>query len=196
MQQVWIETPPIAQLLPSFHFWYSSEEVWQGQVCLLHMSLGPTDAWHNGYLSFEGHVFLTFISMKRFLPCYLSNHTQFLLPWKPSYFDPCRCKAQHTCHRLPDFLLSSQMTAYLLHSTRALFLILVCSNLTSRFVFMFYPLSHWRLFPPSSGLSVLPASLTQMGLGSSHPGPQLSKELPPTSLGPASEHKQHHLCLP
>ena len=75
------------------HFWYSSEEVWQGQVCLLHVSLGPTNAWHNGYLSFEGHVFLTFISMKRFLPCYLSSHTQFLLPWKPSYFDPCRCKA-------------------------------------------------------------------------------------------------------
>ena len=49
-------------------------------------------------------------------------------------------------------------------------------HLTSCFVFMFYPLSHWRLFPPSSGLLVLPASLIQVGLGSSHLGPRL---LPP-----------------
>ena len=71
---------------------------------------------------------------------------------------------------------------------RTLFLIFDCSNLTSCFVFMFYPLSHWWLFPPSSELSVLQASVTHgfrapptWGLGSAgscHPPP----------WGPASEH--------
>lgn len=150
MQQVWIETPPIAQLLPTFHFWYSSEEVWQGQVCLLHVSLGPTDAWHNGYLSFEGHVFLTFISMKTIPSCYLSNHTQFLLPLEtiPSPLIPVDAKPSTRATGCLTLSSSSQAFPPTCFTPPG-----PCSHTClfkpdhSYFVFMFYPLSHWQTLP-------------------------------------------------
>lgn len=63
----------------------------------LHMSLGPSDAWHNDHFSLENHVFLAFISIKWFLPLSIcpATHGSFYLGSCPT-LTSVDAKPQHT----------------------------------------------------------------------------------------------------
>lgn len=171
------------------HFRDSSEETWHGLQPLCWRCVSSRCHWVP-------------LMPDTMVTCHLKvTSSSPSLVWNDAF--PATCPATHSsCYPgnhptlIPiDAKSSTRATGCLIFSSplkwlptwfthiRTLFLILDCSNLTSGFVFMFYPLSHWWLFPPSSGLSVLQASVTQGGSGSSHLGPRLSRELPPTSLG-------------
>ena len=185
----------VFSLIWEVYFHESSKETWHELQplfwrCISFTSLGPSDAWHNDHFSLENHVFLAFISIKWFLPLSIcpATHGSFYLGSCPT-LTSVDAKHQHT-HATDSLTLYSPLwqSPTCFTPLRPCFSYLTSESLAHPLCLRFSPvLTDNSSLPQLWCLSS--ACLTQMGLQSSHLGLSSGGQLPPTSLGPASEHK-------